>query len=333
MNNKEKLESIAFEINDLLTEYIAIHNKVLKEASSFLSLFKRVNFQGLCDDIKTILLKFNSKQKELGEFKSSLYDDLTQSQKDFFNCLTEYIDALAETVDALYKKVNLCYQRSQNKIVLSFEELQGVDKHYQECVSKYSRIGQKLNELYKLMEVEKKSPEIASECAKRMEIQREKWFDACLQLISSINKGRNKIENPTLNGTTEFIMKSFQLVHVLSFIHMQGYSEDIGEFTRLLCGQVCGSQYEDCVPYIDLYTKLKQEHRGEKFEEQFLLFAEDITLAIVGSPAGILLAPAVDVTVFDFYTRNLLLVAHVFGDDKTSNQLIQSLKRMHGLDQ
>lgn len=183
------------------------------------------------------------------------------------------------------------------------------------------------------MKVEKKLPEIASELAKGMEIQRGKWFDACLQLISYMNKGRNRIKNPTLNGTTEFIVKSFQLVHVLSFIHMQGYSEDIGEFTRLLCEQVCGPQYEDCVPYIDRYTKLKQEHRGEKSKEQFLIFAEDITLAIVGSPAGMLLAPAVDATVFDFYTRNLLLAAHVFGDDKTSNQLIRSLKRVHGLDQ
>lgn len=55
MTNEEKLEAIAYEINYLLTEYIAIHNKVLKEAGSFWSLFKRVNFQGISDDTKTIL--------------------------------------------------------------------------------------------------------------------------------------------------------------------------------------------------------------------------------------------------------------------------------------
>lgn len=54
--------------------------------------------------------------------------------------------------------------------------------------------------------------EVASELAHRMEIQRNKWFDACLQLITYMNKGQNQIENPTLKGTTEFIIKSFQIV-------------------------------------------------------------------------------------------------------------------------
>jgi len=174
--------------------------------------------------------------------------------------------------------------------------------------------------------------EIASELAYRTETQRKKWFDACLQLITHMNKGRSKIENPTLNGTTEYIIKSFQLVHILSFIHMQRYSEDIGEFTRILCDQVCSSYYEYCAPYIDRYTKLKQEHRGEKFEEQFLIFAADIALSIVGSPAGMMLAPAVDATVFDFYTRNLILAAHAFENNETANKLLTGIKKLHGVE-
>lgn len=173
--------------------------------------------------------------------------------------------------------------------------------------------------------------EIASEVAYRMEIQRNKWFDACLQLITHMNEGQIKIENPKLCGTTEIIIKSFQVVHVLSFIHMQKYCEDIGEFTRLLCEKVCGSQYEDCVQYIDRYTKLKQELRGKRFKEQFVEFAEDIALSIVGSPTGVLLAPAVDVTVFDFFTRNQIIAAYHFGDNETTNNLLSGIKKLHGI--
>lgn len=210
--NKEKLEAIAFETNDLLIEYIAIHDKVLKEASSFWSLFKNVflrkpvNFQGLCDDIRTILLKLNSKQKEIDELKSSLYDEFTQSQKDFFNCLTEYIDALVETVDALYKKVNLCYQKSQNKIVLSFEELQEADKHYQEYISKYQRIGQNLNELYESMEVEeaeKNLPKIA------FELLKSEMLDIIMESEELRERLRQIGEEKLLLATRQFLLLYF----------------------------------------------------------------------------------------------------------------------------
>jgi len=149
MDNKVKLQTIAFEINDLLTEYITIHNKILKKAGSFLSLFKRVNFQEFYDDTKDILLKFNLKQREVRELKISLYDCMTHSQRNFLDCLLRYVDTLIETINLLYIKVDLLYQRSQNKISLRFKELQSVDKHYQKCINGYMRIGEELNDLYK----------------------------------------------------------------------------------------------------------------------------------------------------------------------------------------
>ena len=146
--NKEILHATAFEINDLLTEYIMVHNKILKKAGSFLSLFRRVNFKELYADTEIILSKFNSISEKVALLKTELYGDLPQNQKDFFDCLSDYVDALTSTVDALHTKVNLLHQRSQNKNSLSFKELQAADKDYQECINNYMRIGDRLNELY-----------------------------------------------------------------------------------------------------------------------------------------------------------------------------------------
>jgi hypothetical protein len=146
--NKEILQATAFEINDLLNEYIMVHNQILKNAGSFLSFFRRVNFKELYADTEVILLKFNSISEKVALLKAELYDDLPQNQKLFFDCLSDYIDALTRTVDALHTKVNLLYQRSQNKNSLSFKELQSADKDYQNCINNYMKIGNRLNELY-----------------------------------------------------------------------------------------------------------------------------------------------------------------------------------------
>ncbi len=145
--NKEILQATAFEINDLLTEYIMVHNQILKNAGSFLSLFRRVNFKELYADTEVILSKFNSISEKVALLKAELYDDLPQNQKNYLDCLSDYIDALTSTVDALHTKVNLLYQRSQNKNSLSFKELQLSDKDYQNCINNYMKIGERLNEL------------------------------------------------------------------------------------------------------------------------------------------------------------------------------------------
>lgn len=176
---------------------------------------------------------------------------------------------------------------------------------------------------------------IASELAKRTETQRAKWFDACIEgmRIMSEKMKVEKFKNTSLQGNTDLIIKSFQLVHILSFINMRGYlnSEDMDAFTKILCNYVCGDEIDKCTPYINRYSEIKKEKRGEQFMEQFLLFSEDIALSITGSSIGMLLAPGIDATVFDFYTRNLSLTAHEFGDNEIAEQLFQSIEQMHDI--
>jgi len=114
---------------------------------------------------------------------------------------------------------------------------------------------------------------------------------------------------------------------------MQNYAKsNIGEFTRLLCALVCSKDWNECEPFVQRYTELKQEYRGDKYFEQFLKFSEDLSLAMAGSSIGMLLAPAVDATVVDFYYRNLFLVAVAFDDKETCTSLGKSIEKIHSKD-
>jgi len=148
MNNKEILKETAVKVNALLTEYVEVHDKILKDAASFSSLFKHVNFKELYDDTITIHSKFYYKKEVISNMKDTMYDYLTRIEKEFFNCLSDYVDALIKTTEILSAQMKLLYDRSENKIKLSYKEYITVNKQYQESVGEYLKIGGRLNDLY-----------------------------------------------------------------------------------------------------------------------------------------------------------------------------------------
>lgn len=151
MNSVDKIKSYVFEVNNLLSQYIEIHNKVLKGVGTFQSLFRKVDFQGLYTDIDTLLKDFISKNNEIGELKNNIYNSLAPLQKEFFDCFFEYFQALLKTVSLLFKKVELLYNRSQNKDTLSWGDFSRVSKEYEESINSYLKLGMVLNKLYKEM--------------------------------------------------------------------------------------------------------------------------------------------------------------------------------------
>ncbi len=176
--------------------------------------------------------------------------------------------------------------------------------------------------------------EIASVLAESMLREREKWLAACIQLMNSLDFGQEKITNKDSHGTSDQIIKSFQIVHALSFANMQNYTKsNIREFTRLLCALVCSEDWDKCEPFVQRYTELKQEYRDDKLHEHFLKFSEDLSLATAGSSIGILLAPAVDATVVDFYYRTIFLVAVAFDDKEMCTKLRKSIEKLCNEDQ
>jgi len=64
MDMKQELQNLAVETNDLLSEYIRIHDKILNTAGRSITIFKNVDFGELFNDCKKISEKSNHNQKE-----------------------------------------------------------------------------------------------------------------------------------------------------------------------------------------------------------------------------------------------------------------------------
>lgn len=166
---------------------------------------------------------------------------------------------------------------------------------------------------------------VASDLAEKMRIERESWYSECCQMMRIIGQGfepsKASIHLAELKGSPEQTIKAFQFVHVLSFIYMKEYvGTRIGDLTRLLCNRVCASDWNECRPFVDRYTALKQEFI-DQFPRQFLGFSEDLALAIGKGAMGMLLAPAIDMTVGAFYWRNLLHAARIFNDRESVDSI------------
>jgi len=101
MDMKKKLRDEAWEVNDLLSEYIEVHERVIKEAASFQSLFKKVDFEKLFNDSYGIFLMINEHYEHLLELKQEIFTQLTPDQKKYLNLLIEYVNALLNTTKFL----------------------------------------------------------------------------------------------------------------------------------------------------------------------------------------------------------------------------------------
>ncbi|MFW6016544.1 MAG: hypothetical protein ACOCRK_08900 [bacterium] len=163
----------------------------------------------------------------------------------------------------------------------------------------------------------------AYDFANALETQRSKWFEACLENIKKLNNNLKidkrdiDIKNK-LDGKINLIIKSFQEVHVLSFINMQRYitEREIGDFTQKLSSLMFGSDLENAISHIKRYTELK----SKDIKEQLIVFSEDIAIEVTNC---ILFSPAIDEIVFDFYAINIVLTALQFKDIETAEQFLQ----------
>ena len=91
MKNKESLKKFAFEINDLLSEYIKLHDRILKEGGAFISLFKRVDFEKMFTDCGNLLRKFKIKKEELISLEQYGKANFDSNEKKYFEQLIFFL--------------------------------------------------------------------------------------------------------------------------------------------------------------------------------------------------------------------------------------------------
>ncbi len=147
MNIIESLKEQATEIHELLSIYIKVHDSIFKKSATFLSLFKRVDFDDIYNQTETLLSQFNQKRHELINLKSN-FDDKTvpKEYRQYFQQLFTFFERLYETVALLKNRQYQLLLKSKGE-KYSFKEYMEIENKYKKSVEIYMVEGQKLNSI------------------------------------------------------------------------------------------------------------------------------------------------------------------------------------------
>lgn len=112
MDTKQELQNLALETNDLLSEYIRIHDKILNKAGRPITIFKKVNFGELFNDCQKISGKSDQKKEKIYSFQSIKNQLQTDDEKIYLNQLVLFIEKLDITIKLLTEKQKLLFEKS-----------------------------------------------------------------------------------------------------------------------------------------------------------------------------------------------------------------------------
>lgn len=148
MSNKDFLNNLALEVNSLLTDYITIHDRRLKEGGTFWSLFRKVRFKSIYITTSILQKRFMDKACEFELITQRELQTFNADERKFFRCLWDYFLALYWAVQKLNALAEAQYGRSQNTKDLSWKENQRLEKEHKEAVKRYLTLGRTLQEAY-----------------------------------------------------------------------------------------------------------------------------------------------------------------------------------------
>jgi phage-related minor tail protein len=149
MNTKNELNEIFLKINNLLNEYIVIHDEVFKfswrKIIPLPFIFKAINFHNLQQKAEEILNELEQCNNDLNKILSKVSDKESRCA----HFLSEYCLALTNTVSLLNNMLHQLYLKSENSGDYNLSKHNSLSKEYDEAVQKYYGMGNRLNELYK----------------------------------------------------------------------------------------------------------------------------------------------------------------------------------------
>ena len=164
--NKNELRTMTIGINNLLSEYIQLHDSLLKNQETLSSLMNSIfklfrlsimenplknslenDYQDSYSATELLLSKFDVKHQELKTL-SRKSDD--QGLVNYYDCLLGYFNALHETVRILHVRqgMRLVIQKGEK---LSWSEYKSVEKNYKTNIKKHLILGRELNKMTHLV--------------------------------------------------------------------------------------------------------------------------------------------------------------------------------------
>lgn len=148
MNTKNELDEIALKINNLLSEYIIIHDEVFKfswrKIIPLPFIFKAINFHDLHEKADKVLNNLEQCNDDL----SRILSEVSDKESRFAHFLSEYCLVLTNTVSLLKEMLYQLYLKSENSGDYNLSKHNSLSKEYDEAVRKYYSMGNRLNELY-----------------------------------------------------------------------------------------------------------------------------------------------------------------------------------------
>ena len=140
----------AYQVNDLITSYILLHNSIIKNTSSLKSLFLRVDFEGPYMQSKEMLNRFKKKKDELYELQNRLDKTIDKDKKKYLEQLICLAEKVTEAVQILVERQKVHYQKSLGD-TRGWKDFARIQKEYKHAIEQYMKEKDKLNSLCHLI--------------------------------------------------------------------------------------------------------------------------------------------------------------------------------------
>ena len=146
----DKATGLAVKVNNVLTEYIKVHNDIFKVSAKRIvpipGVFEAIDFQ-------SHVSRLRKQRQTLASVDGDIATWLRQGIKDirvraFVSLLKDYNQALLKTLSQFEEISQNLYQKSQNPNHYSWDTYNKELDAYQESIGEYKRLGSKLNEAY-----------------------------------------------------------------------------------------------------------------------------------------------------------------------------------------
>jgi len=150
MTSKEQIVKLSWNVNDLLSQYVAIHDDVFKtsirHAIPIPGIFKPIDFGAHLKKIENVIPQLVNCDNRIKSFA----ENLGGQEREYIDLLSKYTDALIETVNRLKVVVGALYDKSQSFVNSNYDwkNYKSDLAKYEQSVQDYMAIGGRLNELF-----------------------------------------------------------------------------------------------------------------------------------------------------------------------------------------
>ena len=116
MQHAGQIESIAYEFDSLLSAYVSVHDRLLKQTATpislFVNLFRKVDYESYFQSASHLFQDSLRLWKEVKDFKPT-EGSLTEQEKNFVLCLSDYAVAIVKTMSAFSKITHNIWRRAK----------------------------------------------------------------------------------------------------------------------------------------------------------------------------------------------------------------------------